>query len=205
MRSVMPTLRALACLAGLTGNAGLAAQAPTDQTRTPVAAGAAAELPPLIPLSVQVVISRYQGEKKVSSLPYTLAVNANVLRTPGGTRSQLRMGAEIPVPNPALRAPDAKSQAPMQYRAFGTNIDAWANSLEANRFQVNVSIEDSSVYPAEQSRSGAPGAGDVPVFRSYRTQNELVLRDGQTAQFTAASDRISGEVVKVDVTLNVLK
>ena len=30
-------------------------------------------------------------------------------------------------------------------------------------------------------------------------------RDGQTRQFTAAADRITGEVVKVDVTLKVAK
>ena len=34
---------------------------------------------------------------------------------------------------------------------------------------------------------------------------DLVLRDGQTRQFTAAADRITGEVVKVDVTLKVVK
>jgi hypothetical protein len=35
--------------------------------------------------------------------------------------------------------------------------------------------------------------------------NNLVLRDGQTRQFTAATDRVTGEVVKVDVTLRVVK
>ena len=70
----------------------------------------------------------------------------------------------------------------MEYRAIGTNIDAWANSIDANRFQVNISIEDSSVYTAEQVGSAAQRASDLPVFRSYRTQNELVLRDGVEIQ-----------------------
>jgi hypothetical protein len=211
MKSVMHTLQVLACLGliALGESAGAAAQAPKEQAQTPGLVTPTPQLPPLIPLSVQVVVSRYQGEKKVSSLPYTLAVNANASRqgTAGSTVSSLRMGVEIPLSTTAP-SPDGKSLAapgPIQYRPFGTNIDAWANSIDANRFQVNVSIEDSSIYTTEQAASASPKASDLPVFRSYRYKNELVLRDGQSAQFTAATDRVTGEVIKVDVTLSVLK
>jgi hypothetical protein len=33
----------------------------------------------------------------------------------------------------------------------------------------------------------------------------MILKDGQSAQFTAATDKINGEVTRVDVTLNVVK
>ena len=46
----------------------------------------------LVPIEVQVVIARYRDDKKISSLPYTLSVNAN------GDRTNLRMGAEVAVP-----------------------------------------------------------------------------------------------------------
>ena len=53
---------------------------------------------PNVPLQVQIVMSRYQGEKRISSVPYTLTVNANTLQDEGGGRpSQLRMGARVPV------------------------------------------------------------------------------------------------------------
>jgi hypothetical protein len=212
MNSVTHTLQVLACLGlvGLAERVGVAAQAPKEQAQTPAVVAPSREVPPLIPLSVQVVVSRYQGEKKVSSLPYTLAVNANASRqgTAGSTVSSLRMGVEIPLATSPLPPPDGKSLAAaglIQYRPFGTNIDAWANSIGTNRFQVNVSIEDSSIYTTEQAASASPKASDMPVFRSYRYKNELVLRDGQSAQFTAATDRVTGEVIKVDVTLSVLK
>ena len=48
-------------------------------------------------------------------------------------------------------------------------------------------------------------ATTLPVIRSFRASNNVVLKDGQTRQFTAAADRITGEVVKVDVTLKVAK
>ena len=33
----------------------------------------------------------------------------------------------------------------------------------------------------------------------------MMLKDGQTAQFTTVTDKVSGEIVKVDVTLTVVK
>src|SRR2546428_3026362 len=111
---------------------------------------------PPIPLKVQVVISRFQGEKKVSSMPYTLLVNANDGTfdafgnyTPRGGFTRLRSGAELPLPVPgpaSLPTPkDTSGQAsaaPIQYRAIGTNIDCWAYSGDDGRFRVSMSIED---------------------------------------------------------------
>jgi len=207
----MRRLQALACTALVSVTAGtvLVAQAPKDEGAKPATLLATPAVPPLVPLSVQVVFSRYQGEKKVSSMPYTLAVNANSLQHARGEKSRLRMGAQIPVPVMAPATVDGKPApvaggGPVQYRDVGINIDAWANSFDANRYQVNISIEDSSVYTSEQVGS-LPKVGELPVFRSFRFTNELVLRDGQSAQFTAATDRVSGETIKVDVTLTVLK
>jgi hypothetical protein len=218
MKDAMDTLSALACVAliVMASGVGLAAQAAQEtgskaaqETGSKPARGNDVEAPPLIPLSVQVVVSKYQGEKRVSSMPYTLAVNANALRR-GGAVSRLRMGAQIPVPMASPPVRDGKPVGPpgvggMQYRDVGTSIDAWANSLEPNRFQLNISVEDTSVYPRDQGATGVPAVGELPVFRSFRSANELVLRDGQSAQFTAAADRVSGELIKVDVTLSVLK
>lgn len=62
-------------------------------------------------------------------------------------------------------------------------------------------IEESSVYTDATAAPETPRVNDLPVFRSFCSSNTLMLRDGQTSQFTAATDRVSGEVVKVDVTL----
>ena len=58
--------------------------------------------------------------------------------------------------------------------------------------------EDSSIAETR-------GTGSVPTLRNFSTQNTVVLRDGQTMQFTAAADKTTGEVVKVDVTMTVEK
>ena len=48
-------------------------------------------------------------------------------------------------------------------------------------------------------------AGDRPLFRSFNVGLNPMLRDGQTIQTVATTDPVSGEVVKIDVTLDVVK
>src|SRR5712692_4822319 len=50
---------------------------------------------PVMPLKVQVVFSEFEGEKKVSSLPYMLFVNPDE-RT-GSPESRVRMGLRVPI------------------------------------------------------------------------------------------------------------
>ena len=45
----------------------------------------------------------------------------------------------------------------------------------------------------------------LPSFQSFSSAMHLIMKDGQTTQYTTATDKISGEVVKVDVTLNVIR
>lgn len=155
-------------------------------------------LGPLVPLDVQVVVNRYQGEKRISSLPYALAVNAN-----DRSVSSIRMGARVPVVGtPPGSAPN--TPVLVNYENVGTNIDCFARTTEDGRFQVNVTIEDSSVYQNVEG-AVAPTAAGRPVMRSFRSMNTLVLRDGQTRQFTAATDRVNGEVVRIEITLRIVK
>jgi len=46
---------------------------------------------------------------------------------------------------------------------------------------------------------------DVPMFVTRNTRSDVILRDGETQTYSSATDPASGEVVKVDVTLTVLK
>jgi hypothetical protein len=166
----------------------------------------------IVPLDVEIVISRYQGDKKVSSLPYSLTVNApyqNATNLNNAPLTQLRMGGQVPLPTmaPAL-GPDGKPVAgftgggPVQYKDVGTDIDArgrWLDTQPAS-YEVWISVQEDAVATPQ----GATAA-TLPVIRTFRASNNLVLRDGQTRQFTAGADRITGEVVKVDVSLKVAK
>jgi hypothetical protein len=151
-------------------------------------------------LRVQLVLSRYQGDKKVSSLPYTLTINAGE-RSQG--RASLRLGTQVPITT--MSRPSNDANAPMvptvQYRDIGTNIDCFATGVDDGRFKLDLTVEDSSV---DKEASGG-ATSTHPVFRSFRTSDSVILRDGQTAQYSTATDKINGEVWKVDVTLTIVK
>jgi len=164
----------------------------------------AAPKPAMVPLEVEVVLSRYQGDKKVSSIPYTLNVNAN------GDRTTLSMGTEVPVPSTTFTpvTQNGQAAAPLRsynYRNVGVNMDLRASSADDSLFQLQLVVEDSSVFSPDARQQSVPMMPDVPAFRSFKGVNSLLLKDGQTRQYTVATDRVTGEVLKVDVSLKVLK
>ncbi len=167
-----------------------------------VAAGAQepSKSPAVTPVRVQVVVSKYQGEKKTSSLPYTMSINVGPRADPI-YRASVRIGATVPIVSPA-KAGDVPT---VVYKDVGTSIDCTANILDDGRFKLEISIDDSSVYSDDQTPHTVGHISERPVFRSFRSNNSVLLRDGQSAQYTVATDKVSGETVKVDVTVNVVK
>ncbi len=152
-----------------------------------------------IPIKLLITLSRYQGEKKISSMPYTMAVSVN--KNVG--KGTLRMGSKIPVLMMAAPVVDGKQMpaaGPIQYQDVGTNLDCFAVLLDEGRFRIDVSVDDTSVVTDDKS-----GKADQPTFRSFKASNSMVLKDGQTGQFSSAVDKVSGEVTKIDVTLTVVK
>jgi hypothetical protein len=158
--------------------------------------------PTTTPVKVTVTISRYLGEKKVSSLPYVLSLNI-----PLGSLGQanLRMGSKVPISTtttaPTRQGAGADESA-VSYTDVGTNIDCSAESSDG-RYRVRISIEESSVYDDPATKGVV--RRDRPTFRSFRTMGSLMLRDGQSLQMSDTPDRTSGESVRVDVALAVVK
>lgn len=192
--------------------AGVSAQQPTPPPEKPVTQPAAQRpARPLVSLDVQVVISRLQGQKQISSIPYSLAVTSN-----SPNAAQLNMGSDVPVPSTtftpvttpadAAKAPPAgKPLVSYSYRSVGTIISCRAVSHEDGRYELTLEVDDSSVFTSEQAVPPIALPGTMPVFRNFKTRNTLLLSDGQSRRFTAAADRVSGETVQVEVTLRVVK
>lgn len=155
-----------------------------------------------IPLRVQLVVSRYQGEKKLSSTPYTLSVVANDNDT-----TSMRMGVDVPVPRTVIKEDGGSApQTSYSYRSVGTNIDCAARTVADGLFKLDLGVSDTSVFvPDKQGSAVSTSVSGVPAFRSFTSTFNVVLKDGQTTQHTAATDPVSGEVLRVDVTLTVLR
>lgn len=188
-------------------SAGLAAQEQKQPAAKAENAPQAEPKTPSVPLRLQIVISTSQGEKKIASVPYMLSVNA-MPQPRTGRPAQLRMGTRVPVPTTKQPTVDGKSVSDIPgfltsptsftYQDIGTNIDCVASMTDNGRFELTISIEDTSIR--EEKRN------EPPLFRTFRLSNQVVvLRDGESTQFTTVTDRISGEVIRVDVTLTVMK
>jgi hypothetical protein len=152
----------------------------------------------ITPLRVQVVIAEYDGEKKLSSLPYTLLVNAE---NPRGQKASIRMGLKVPI---------AISAGNYQYTDIGANLDGWAGKAEDGRFILHLSVERSSAYSSGSGqRPTTVGGNEVlstqPVIQAFKSELDVLIRDGQTIESTVATDPVSGRVTKVGVSLNILK
>jgi hypothetical protein len=145
-------------------------------------------------LRVQITLARYQGEKKVSSSPYTLLMNAD------GSRGGVRIGAQVPVPVASGGGSSDRPGATVQYRDIGTFIDCSAKPVGNGLFQIELSIEDVSLY-GDESRTEAVKGG-VPSFRVFRASHKFGARAGQLTHFTGATDRASGDVVRVELTFS---
>jgi hypothetical protein len=132
-----------------------------------------------------------------------LAVNTN------SPDAQLTMNVDVPVStNPVTDDKGATPFVSFNYRPVGTNINCGAVTADEGRYELTIGIDESTVVPTPDAASGGSQVGTrggMPAFRNFKSRNRLLLRDGQTRQYTAATDRITGETVRIEVSLKVVK
>jgi len=152
------------------------------------------------PLKVSVTFTEFEGEKKVKSLPYTMVVVADG-RPP---KSVLKMGSRVPV--------YTGKENGMQYLDVGSSIACQANRTKDNKFDVRLDLDRSWVegdvaVPVDRGTSSGSSSGQFPepIVRQFRSELSLTLRDGQTVESMFATDPLSGNVLKVEVSLSIVK
>ena len=166
-------------------------------TAKPESAKPAAPANDLTPVRLLVTVSRYQGDKKISSLPYSLSVSI------GGPRVTFNIGAQVPYAT--TQVTENVKTPTYSYRSVGVGIIVSGQTeVEPGQYRMDVHVDDSTLSSSSQIQ-GAPAIASVPIFRTFNTGGTVRLRDGQTTQLTTAADPITGEIMRVDVTLTVLK
>jgi hypothetical protein len=89
----------------------------------------------------------------------------------------------------------------------GSNIDCGVRVEEDGRLRVNLIFDRSALYPnksAEGERLVAEPNGQ-PLIRQFRTNETLLLKDGQTSESVLSTDPLNGHVLHVSVTVNIQK
>lgn len=155
----------------------------------------------ITPLRVQVIFTEFDGDKKIGSLPYTFLVDAD----DRGAPAAVRMGLHIPV-----ETSSNTGVKQIGHWNLDTNLDGRAEKLDDGRFLLRLGLDKSSIYMAGANQKPSTLGGNEisnaePIQEDFRTQVNLLIRDGQTIQSTVATDPATGHVLKVDVTLNVMK
>lgn len=155
-------------------------------------------------LRVDLVLTEYAGEKKVNSLPYTIYVGgsdpAHHLFADPAT---LRMGVRVPIATGPLNAPSTS----YQYQNVGTDIDVQADTIDGATYRLKCTVERTAVSSpngdaaAEEPRNLAT----MPVLSNFRSHFEISLHDGETGEGLSATDPFNGHVLKISVTLHVIK
>ena len=154
--------------------------------------------PASTPLRVQIVLSRYDGDRKLASMPYTLLVNAGER----DNRVTLRMGVALPITGVGANGPTVTIQD------IGTNMDCTATTTDEGRYRISLAVNHTSVYENDSKhlQAAVPRAGDAAqLIRSFTSSFSVLLRDQQSAQTMAATDPVTGEVMKIDVSIAVVK
>jgi hypothetical protein len=180
----------IACSMVSTGHAQQQAAATPTPTPTPVVTTT---------LKLTVVISRFSGDKKTGSLPFVLMV------IPAGDSTSIQMGGSVPLYMSTTVDKDQKAVTSWTYQPIGTRITATAGrggANDAGQFSVTLTVDDSQLASDTSDAGSSSRPGRIQNFTSM---SRLLLRDGQTVQYIAATDKTSGEVAKLDVTLNVIK
>jgi hypothetical protein len=210
----------------------------------------------IVPLKVDVTLSRYQNDKLLGRAPFTLVVNPIQFGN-NPPRTSLRVGVDVPAGTESTTI-DGKTTTKPYYRNVGTQIDSSARLTEDGRYLLELSVQDSAVFAASgqdqqvvranldveaaemnvkritdafqkgqanqssldqatielkraqsglaQAKTAAlPASRSDMAFRNFSISNQLTLKDGQSTQFTAATDKISGEVLKVEVAILTIK
>jgi hypothetical protein len=149
-------------------------------------------------VKVQVVLSRYEqqptGERRTSSLPFTMLATSN------GDKVSVRTGTQVPI-----QTQSADKVVNFQYVDVGSSIDCTVKTAANGRFNVILMVQDRSALDKPETLGSGANVTTQPILRNFTYTNSILLKDGESKQFVAASDKGSGDIVKVDVTINVEK
>src|SRR5487761_634684 len=92
---------------------------------------------------IDLLLTEYDGQKKISSLPYTIYAESSPQQHRAQT-GKLRMGVRVPVPVASSHFQDLE---------VGTDIDCNAWTLGEGAYDVRISVNRSSIYTPSQGEN----------------------------------------------------
>ena len=149
-------------------------------------------------VNVQLLLSEYDGEKKIANLPYSFLVDSEVN---SAYSTFVRVGVRVPV---LTSGKDGQAT----FVDVGSNVDCGVKAEDDGRFTVRLNFERSSLY--FQGRGDEKGSiktleSGQPYIPTIRSQSLVLIKNGQTLEALTATDPLNGHVFRINLTLNVQK
>ena len=141
-------------------------------------------------LRVRFLETRQRGEKTTAVPPFVVVMH------PGDKEAFVFVGTQV-----ALRTIDKGTQT-VAFKNAGVQARVTATALADGRYRLDASFEEGGVLGAGPGAS-TPSNEDNPILQVVKSESRLVIRDGETVPFASAVDPVTGEVVRIDVALDV--
>jgi hypothetical protein len=132
--------------------------------------------------------TRLRGESTTATRPYIVALHADA------GQARVFVGAQVPI--------TVSDEDGLATLIKGAGVDAQVSvaTLPEGRYRLNAKFEENSVLGTDAGTE-ATTAGGNPILRAVKGQSRLTLREGETVPFASAVDPVTGEVVRVDLTV----
>jgi Flp pilus assembly secretin CpaC len=171
--------------------------------------GSSLARPSAVPVTIQIVLTKGEGDKKVSS-PYSLTSSS-------GEVTSFRLGTEVPIPTTGAGGqtqftfqqigtqidfritPVESSASPLPAQQAGVQTGTGARSAVEGRYKVQITITKREIYDSVPTIPQSDPSR--PIFYNFIFAGTLVLGNGETAQITG-TDLVTNETWQADVTLS---
>jgi hypothetical protein len=132
--------------------------------------------------------TRLRGESTTATRPYTVALHADA------GSAHVFVGLQVPI---TVFEKDGPSNL---VKSAGVDAQVSVATLLDGRYRLDAKFEEDSLL-ATGAGTEATTAGGNPILRAVKGQSTVTLREGETVPFASAVDPVTGDVVRVDLTV----
>jgi hypothetical protein len=148
-----------------------------------------AEKPPGKRLRLQFLETRQRGDVVTVSRASTLLLHADT------GSAYLFVGTQLAITQ------NEKEAATTNFKNAGVTVRVEVTALPDGRYRLESEYEDSQKRGLAVERAPGPVTAGNPVLQTVKAKSVLTLREGENVPFANAVDPVTGEVVRVELTL----
>ena len=145
--------------------------------------------PPGKRLRLQFQETRQRGEASSVSRSSTLLLHAD------GGAARLFLGTQLAI----TQSESVATTTTFKNAGIAARVDV--ATLPDGRYRLDVEYEDSQKRGLSVERAPGPVTAGNPVLQTVKTRSQVSLREGESVPFASAVDPVTGELVRVELSL----